>query len=70
MPWMFEWTVALRFLREGRMQSLLIVAGVAAGVAVVIGTWGLLVVVGAALVYLPHLPESFNDAAGLEPLSR
>ena len=35
MPWMFEWTVALRFLREGRMQSLLIVAGVAAGVAVV-----------------------------------
>ena len=35
MPWMFEWTVALRFLREGRMQSLLIVAGVAAGVAVI-----------------------------------
>lgn len=35
MPWMFEWTVALRFLREGRMQTLLIVAGVAAGVAVV-----------------------------------
>lgn len=31
----FEWRVALRFLREGRMQSLLIVVGVAAGVAVV-----------------------------------
>jgi len=31
----FEFTVALRFLREGRFQSLLIVFGVAAGVAVV-----------------------------------
>jgi lipoprotein-releasing system permease protein len=31
----FERRVALRFLREGRMQSLLIVVGVAAGVAVV-----------------------------------
>lgn len=31
----FEWRVALRFLREGRMQTLLIVIGVAAGVAVV-----------------------------------
>lgn len=35
MPWRFEWQVALRFLREGRMQSLLIIAGVAAGVAVI-----------------------------------
>ena len=34
-PLGFEWQVALRFLREGRMQSLLIVAGVAAGVAVI-----------------------------------
>lgn len=31
----FEWRVALRFLREGRMQTLLIIVGVAAGVAVV-----------------------------------
>lgn len=30
----FEWQVALRFLREGRMQTVLIVVGVAAGVAV------------------------------------
>ena len=29
----FEWLVALRFLREGRMQTLLIIVGVAAGVA-------------------------------------
>lgn len=31
----FEWLVAVRFLREGRMQTLLIIVGVAAGVAVV-----------------------------------
>ena len=31
----FEWRVALRFLREGRMQTLLIMVGVAAGVAVI-----------------------------------
>jgi lipoprotein-releasing system permease protein len=31
----FERTVAVRFLREGRMQTLLIVVGVAAGVAVI-----------------------------------
>ena len=32
----FEWIVALRFLREGRFQSLLIIGGAAIGVAVVI----------------------------------
>ena len=31
----FEWRVAVRFLREGRMQTVLIVVGVAAGVAVI-----------------------------------
>ncbi len=31
----FEWRVALRFLREGRMQTVLIIVGVAYGVAVV-----------------------------------
>jgi lipoprotein-releasing system permease protein len=31
----FEWQVAVRFLREGRMQTLLIIVGVAAGVAVI-----------------------------------
>jgi lipoprotein-releasing system permease protein len=34
-PWGFEIQVALRFLLEGRMQSLLIIVGVSAGVAVV-----------------------------------
>ena len=32
----FEWLVALRFLREGRFQTLLIIGGAAIGVAVVI----------------------------------
>jgi lipoprotein-releasing system permease protein len=32
---LFEWTVALRFLREGRMQTALIVGGAAIGVAVI-----------------------------------
>ncbi len=32
----FEWTVALRFLREGRLQTLFIIAGVAIGVGVIV----------------------------------
>ncbi len=32
----FEWIAAIRFLREGRLQSLFIVAGVAIGVAVIV----------------------------------
>jgi lipoprotein-releasing system permease protein len=32
----FEWVVALRFLREGRLQTALIIGGAAAGVAVVL----------------------------------
>jgi lipoprotein-releasing system permease protein len=36
-PWLpFEWIVAIRFLREGRLQTLFIVAGVAVGVAVIV----------------------------------
>jgi lipoprotein-releasing system permease protein len=31
-----DWNIALRFLREGRMQTLLIIAGVTVGVAVVV----------------------------------
>ena len=32
----FEWTVALRFLREGGMQTLMIVAGTTIGIAVIV----------------------------------
>lgn len=36
-PWLpFGWIVAIRFLREGRLQTLFIVAGVAIGVAVIV----------------------------------
>jgi lipoprotein-releasing system permease protein len=36
-PWLpFEWIVALRFLREGRLQTSFIVGGVAIGVAVIV----------------------------------
>lgn len=36
-PWLpFEWIVALRFLREGRLQTLFIISGVAIGVAVIV----------------------------------
>ena len=35
--WMpFEWIVAIRFLREGRLQTLFIITGVAIGVAVIV----------------------------------
>ena len=32
----FEWIVALRFLREGRLQTLFIISGIAIGVAVIV----------------------------------
>ena len=36
-PWLpFEWIVALRFLRQGRLQTLFILAGVALGVGVIV----------------------------------
>jgi len=36
-PWLpFEWIVAMRFLREGRMQTAFIIAGVAIGVGVIV----------------------------------
>jgi lipoprotein-releasing system permease protein len=36
LPLPFEWLAATRFLREGRMQSLFIIAGVAIGVGVIV----------------------------------
>ena len=32
----FEWLVALRFLREGRMQTFLILTGVGVGTSVIV----------------------------------
>ena len=36
MPMWIEWTIAIRFLREGRAQSTLILVGIAVGVAVIV----------------------------------
>ena len=38
----FEWTVAVRFLREGGLQTLMIVAGAAAGISVIVFMTGFL----------------------------
>ncbi len=46
----FEWLIALRFLRDGRMQSAFIVTGVAIGVAVIVFMSALLVGLQANLV--------------------
>ena len=36
-PWVpFEWIVAIRFLREGRLQTVFILVGVAIGVGVIV----------------------------------
>ncbi len=46
----FEWIAALRFLREGRMQSVLIIVGVGVGVAVIVFMSALLTGLQANLV--------------------
>lgn len=53
--------------RAGRLGMSL--AGPLAMLAVIV-TWLALMVVGWALVYLPHLPGSFSYATGLDPSSR
>lgn len=55
------WRVAGR-LGEGAMS----LAG-PLGVAASIATWALLVLVGFALIYWPHVPEGFQYASGIEP---
>jgi lipoprotein-releasing system permease protein len=36
----FEWIVALRFLQEGKVQTLFIVVGISIGVAVIVFVFG------------------------------
>ncbi|HRO61696.1 MAG TPA: ABC transporter permease [Burkholderiaceae bacterium] len=48
LPLPFEWMIALRYLREGRLQTALILAGVTGGVAVI--------------VFLTHLIGQLQDA--------
>jgi len=50
-PWLpFEWIAAVRFLREGRMQTMFIITGIAIGVAVIVFMSGLLVSLQANLI--------------------
>ena len=46
----FAWTVALRFLREGRYQTLLIISGVSLGVAVVVFITAIITSLQASLI--------------------
>jgi lipoprotein-releasing system permease protein len=38
----FEWITAIRFLKEGRMQTVFVIVGVAIGVAVIVFMWSLM----------------------------
>ena len=67
----FEWTVALRFLREGRMQTALIVGGTTIGVSLIIFITGMLTGLQADLARRtlgtqPHIvvrpPDEINRA--------
>ncbi len=46
----FEWIAAVRFLREGRMQTMFIITGIAIGVGVIVFMSGLLVSLQANLI--------------------
>lgn len=56
-----------RLSRRSSRTALL--AGPVAMVTVIL-TWGSAVVLGGALLYLPHLPHGFHYAAGLNPADR
>ena len=50
-PWLpFEWIAAVRFLREGRMQTIFIITGIAIGVGVIVFMSGLLISLQANLI--------------------
>jgi lipoprotein-releasing system permease protein len=60
-PWLpFEWIVAIRFLREGRVQTAFIIGGVAIGVAVIVFMSALLTGLQSSLIErvltgIPHI---------------
>lgn len=60
-PWLpFEWIVAIRFLREGRVQTAFIIGGVAIGVAVIVFMSALLTGLQSSLIQrvltgIPHI---------------
>ena len=60
------WRLSRHLGSRGRLAAL---AGPLALVAVV-GTWGILIVLGWTLIYWPHLPDSFVFSTGLQPARR
>jgi lipoprotein-releasing system permease protein len=62
----FEWITAIRFLKEGRMQTIFIIVGVAIGVAVIVFMWSLMTGLQAnfvkeLLASQPHIQLLLND---------
>lgn len=71
----FEWTVALRFLKEGRMQTALIVGGVTAGVAIIIAITALITGLQKSLIdrtlgTQPHISIKPPEESALPALDR
>ena len=62
----FEWIAAVRFLREGRLQTWFIVGGVAIGVAVIVSVYAAGAVPGQ---FVPGLQAAFLTSAGFAALA-
>ena len=60
---------AFRALAERRRPQVFVLAGPVALLAVV-ALWALLLILGWALVYWPHMPDSFNLGSGVDPSAR
>jgi len=70
MPMWAEWTIAVRFLREGRAQSILILVGIAVGVAVIVFLTALINglqanIIDRTLGTQPHIRISAPDEVNL-----
>ena len=66
-----SWTIALQFLRDGRVQSLLILVGIAVGTAVIVFITGLVTALQGNIVArtLGSQPQIVVKAADLTPLT-
>lgn len=66
-----SWTIALQFLRDGRVQSLLILVGIAVGTAVIVFITGLVTALQSNIVArtLGSQPQIVVKAADLVPLT-
>ena len=62
----FEWLVALRYLREGRMQTALILSGVVGGVAVIVFLTHLITQLQASIIERTLGAVESRDAGSLD----